>query len=118
MKEAKLKLQRKSRRLIRTRKKLLAAKTRARLTVFRSNNHIYAQIIDDVKGATLVAATEKEIEAGKMNNTQKAEALGKKIAEKALSAKIKNVVFDKGAYRYHGRVKMFAEAARAGGLVF
>lgn len=118
MKAIEKKLKRKARRANRVRRKLLIGKTRARLTVFRSNKYLYAQVIDDNKRVTLASVSEKEIEKSSMNKTQKAEALGAKMAEKALAKKVKEVVFDKGSYRYHGRVKAFAEAARVGGLVF
>lgn len=93
---------------------------RYRLAVFRSNKHIYAQIIDDEKGHTLVAASDlKDLKAGKkLTKTEKAEKVGKILAEKALKLKIKDVFFDRRKYRYHGRVKALAEGARAGGLNF
>ena len=93
-----------------------------RLTVFRSSKQIYAQIIDDVKGATLVSAstlekTQREaLKTGADINAAK--SVGKLIAERAAAAGIKQVVFDRGAYMYHGRVKALAEAAREGGLEF
>lgn len=118
MQEKYIKLKRKQRRATRTRKKIMAQKDRARLAVFRSNKYIYAQIIDDMKGATLVAASEKDLEAKGMTKIQKAEEVGKSIAKKAVTKKITKVVFDKGSYRYHGRVKALAEGARAGGLIF
>lgn len=93
-----------------------------RLSVSRSNGHIYAQVIDDVKGVTLVAASslDKSLKAGLKNGSNKsaASAVGKLVAEKAVKAKIKEVVFDRGGYLYHGRVKALAEAARENGLVF
>lgn len=117
-KEQKIKLQRTVKRKLRTRKKLLAQKTHPRLSVFRSNNYISAQIIDDSKGVTLVSGHEKEVKEKKETPVLRAEALGLFFAEKAKAAKIKKVVFDKGAYKYHGRVKAFAEGARKGGLEF
>lgn len=84
--------------------------------MFRSNANIYAQIIDDSKAKTLIAASSKETKETK--KMEQAQAVGKLIAEKAKTAKIKTVVFDKGAYKFHGRVKALAEAAREGGLVF
>lgn len=95
---------------------------RLRLSVFRSSLHIYVQIIDDVKGSTLVAASsvDKELK-GKLKtgaNIDAAKAVGKLIAERAVSKGIKEVVFDRGAYIYHGRVKALADAAREGGLAF
>ncbi len=118
MNENKIKLKRKTRRLNRVRRKIIARKNgSARLTVFRSNKHIYAQIIDDKKGSTLVSANEKEITAPG-TKILKAEELGRVLAQKAMKKKIKNVVFDKGSYRYHGRIKALAEGARKEGLVF
>ncbi len=112
-----IKSKRRLRRVKRIRAKLLDLKSSPRLCVFRSNNHIYAQIIDDKKGETLVAASDKEIET-KGNKTQLAEELGKKLAQKAIEKKIKSVAFDKGSYKYHGRVKALAEGARKEGLAF
>jgi large subunit ribosomal protein L18 len=93
-----------------------------RLCVFRSNQHIYAQAIDDEKGVTIIAAHEKEIkktDAGdRKGKTALAYGIGKLIAEKALEKKIKKIVFDRGGYKYHGRVKALAEGAREGGLEF
>jgi large subunit ribosomal protein L18 len=88
--------------------------------VFRSNTDIYVQIVDDLKGHTLCAASskEKDIAAVKETKVAKAAMVGKKIAEKAIAAGITSVVFDRGGYLYHGRVKSLAEAAREGGLQF
>ncbi|MET0630767.1 MAG: 50S ribosomal protein L18 [Xanthobacteraceae bacterium] len=99
-----------------------AAGERARLSVFRSSKHIYAQVIDDVKGETLVAASsiEKDMR-GQLKtgaNVEAAKAVGKLVAERAGAKGIKDVVFDRGGYLYHGRVKALAEAAREGGLKF
>ena len=95
---------------------------RPRLAVFRSNNHMYAQIIDDTVGNTLVSAStlEKEIKAEleKTNNVDAAAKLGEVIAKKALDKGIKSVVFDRGGYIYQGKVKALAEAAREAGLKF
>ena len=88
-----------------------------RLCVFRSNNAIYAQLIDDVKGVTLASSSSLELKS-KNNNLEAASAVGKDIATKAKKAKIKTVVFDRGGYLYHGRVKALAEAARENGLEF
>ena len=92
---------------------------RPRLDVFRSAKHIYAQVIDDVKGNTLVSASsvEKDFE-GNGGNVEAAKKIGSKIAERALAKGIEEVVFDRGGYIYHGRVKALAEAAREGGLKF
>ena len=88
-----------------------------RLCVFRSNNAIYAQLIDDVKGVTLASSSSLELKL-KANNIETASKVGKDNAEKAKKAKIKAVVFDRGGYLYHGRVKALAEAARENGLEF
>jgi large subunit ribosomal protein L18 len=100
----------------------LAARGRARLSVFRSSKHIYAQLIDDVKGTTLVAASSLEKpmrESAKSGaNIAAAKAVGKLIAERAKEKGIKNVVFDRGGYLYHGRIKALADAARESGLNF
>lgn len=117
-KEDKIKRIRIERRKQRTRKKLLSQKTWPRLSVFRSNVSIYAQIIDDSKGATIVSAHEKELTLKDGTRISKAENLGELIAKKAIEKKITQVVFDKGGYRYHGRVKSFADGARKGGLQF
>ena len=106
------------------RKVKLAAGTsgRARLSVFRSSKHIYAQLIDDVKGATLAAASslEKPMREGAKTgaNIAAAKAVGKLIAERAKEKGIKDVVFDRGGYLYHGRVKALGDAAREAGLQF
>ena len=91
-----------------------------RLSVFRSGRHIYAQLIDDRAGLTIVTAStnEKEGKAPKTWNVEAATGVGKKIAERALDKGVKRVVFDRGGYIYHGRVKALAEAARASGLEF
>jgi len=115
--EEKIKKARKARRALRIRNKIQSVSTAPRLTVFRSNKHIYAQVIDDIKGKTLVSVSEKEVDV-KNTKTEKAKVVGMKLAEKAKAIKIKNVVFDKGAYKYHGRVKALAEGAREGGLQF
>ena len=88
-----------------------------RLCVFRSNTGIYAQLIDDVKGVTLLSSSSLELKL-KSNNLETASAVGKDIATKAKKAKIKTVVFDRGGYLYHGRVKALADAARENGLEF
>lgn len=105
-----------ARRLTRIRKKIAFVSDRPRLTVYRSNTNIYAQIIDDSKAKTLVSASSKEIKADK--KIDQAAAVGKLIAEKAVKAKVKTVVFDKGEYKFHGRVKALADGAREGGLIF
>jgi large subunit ribosomal protein L18 len=100
----------------------LAGSGRARLSVFRSSKHIYAQVIDDVKGVTLAAASslEKEMRAaGKTGaNVEAAKSVGKLVAQRAIEKGVKDVVFDRGGYLFHGRVKALADAAREGGLKF
>ena len=104
------------------RKVKLAARGRARLTVFRSSKHIYAQLVDDDKGITLVSASslEKPMREGGTKGTNKdaATTVGKLIAQRAAEKGIKEAVFDRGGYLYHGRVKALADAAREGGLDF
>lgn len=90
---------------------------RPRLVVFRSLAHIEAQLIDDVKGHTLVAVSDRQLKA-KGTKTERATAVGVALAEQAKAKKIINVVFDRGGFQYHGRVKALAEAARTGGLKF
>lgn len=108
----------KLRRKIRTRKKIKGLKDRPRLSVFRSNRYIYAQLIDDESGKTLLGVTEKYLEDKNKLKTMRAKNLGLFLAKKALLKKIKRVVFDRGGSSYHGRVKAFAEGAREGGLEF
>jgi large subunit ribosomal protein L18 len=99
------------------RKKINGTTERPRLSVFRSNTGIYAQIIDDVKQVTIAAASTTEL--GKKNlNQENAKNVGKKIAEKAKAAGVETIVFDRNGYLYHGNVKAFAEGAREGGLKF
>ena len=104
------------------RKIKLAARGRARLSVFRSSKHIHAQLIDDEKGVTVAAASslEKKMREGAKTgaNIEAAKAVGKLIAERAKEKGIKDVVFDRGGYLYHGRIKALADAAREGGLNF
>jgi large subunit ribosomal protein L18 len=97
-----------------------AATGRARLTVFRSSKHIYAQVIDDLKGATLAAASslEKDMRSKTGANVDAAKAVGKLVAQRAIEKGVKSVVFDRGGYLYHGRIKALADAAREGGLQF
>lgn len=103
---------------LRVRKKVNGTAERPRLSVFRSNKAIYCQLIDDLKGHTIAAAgsTEASITAG--SKSEKAVAVGKLIAERAKAAGVESVVFDRGGYLYHGRVKSLAEGAREGGLQF
>ena len=97
-----------------------AATGRARLSVHRSSKHIYAQVIDDLKGATLAAASslEKDMRGKTGANVDAAKAVGKLVAQRAVENGVKDVVFDRGGYRYHGRIKALADAAREGGLQF
>ncbi len=109
------------RRHLRVRLKVVGTSERPRLAVFRSLNHIYSQVIDDSKGRTLVAVSSLSPELkgkGKGGKKAAAEAVGKALAERAMKAGIKAVVFDRGGYRYHGRVLALADAARKGGLSF
>ena len=91
---------------------------RPRLSVFRSNTGMYAQVIDDSKGVTIASVSSKELGKSKMTKTAAAEAIGTLIAKKATEKGVEEVVFDRGSYLYHGRVKALAEAARKGGLKF
>lgn len=116
--EEKISKIRKNRRKLRTRKKIILNKSFPRLTVFRSNSKFYAQIIDDSKGRTLISVSEKELKDIKGTKVDRSMSLGEIMAKKALDKKIKQVIFDKGSYRYHGRVRAFAEGARKGGLEF
>ena len=104
----------------RIRKKIAGTGVKPRLSVFRSNTEIYAQIIDDESGKTLASASskEKDIVAQKVNKTEKSKLVGASIARKASDLGLKNVVFDRSGYLYHGRVKAVAEAAREAGLEF
>ena len=106
----------KTRRLTRIRKKIAFVSDRPRLTVFRSNANIYAQIIDDAKAKTVVSANSKEVTA--KQKTEQAVEVGKLIAQKAKEKKVTRVVFDKGSYKFHGRVKALADGAREAGLQF
>jgi large subunit ribosomal protein L18 len=111
------------RRHVRLRKKISGTTERPRLSVFRSLHHIYAQIIDDIQGVTLVSASTVEPEirqqiTGNGGNIEAAKMIGVLIAQKALEKGIKQVVFDRGGQIYHGRVKALATAAREGGLEF
>ena len=97
-----------------------AATGRARLTVFRSSKHIYAQVIDDLKGSTVAAASslEKDMRSKTGANVDAAKAVGKLVAQRAIEKGVKSVVFDRGGYLYHGHIKALADAAREGGLQF
>lgn len=103
----------------RIRKKVRGTAERPRLSVYRSNKAIYVQLIDDVKGNTLVSANSLDPSiSGDVAKSEQAKAVGKLLAEKAKAENIQNIVFDRGGYLYHGRVKSLAEGAREGGLVF
>jgi large subunit ribosomal protein L18 len=104
----------------RLRRKVRGTPERPRLSVFRSLHHIYAQVIDDLAGRTLVSASsnEKSARVGGGGNLQGAKAVGRLVAERAKDKGIRQVVFDRGGYLYHGRVKALADAAREGGLEF
>lgn len=107
------------RRKLRTRRKLQrpVASGRLRLSVFRSSRHIYAQLIDSERGHTVVEANSKSLKLSG-NKTLQAKAVGQALAERATAAGFRDVIFDRGAYKYHGRVKALAEGAREGGLNF
>lgn len=102
----------------RIRRKVRGTTERPRLAVYRSLNHIYAQVIDDERGQTLASAstTEKDLRTGSGGNVEAAQRVGRTIAERALAAGIGQVVFDRGGYLYHGRVKALTDAAREAGL--
>ena len=99
---------------------LEGTESRPRLAVFRSNNHIYAQVIDDASWRTLATAStvEKELRSSSSTKTQEAASVGKLVAERAKSAGVERVVFDRAGFRYHGRIKSLADAAREAGLDF
>lgn len=103
---------------MRIRKRVAGTVERPRLCVFRSSRHIYAQIIDDTKGETIVSASTLDVDGLENANKDAAAAIGKEVAKRALGKDIKAVVFDRNGYLYHGRVKALAEAAREAGLNF
>jgi len=113
---------RRARRQRRVRAKIKGTAERPRLNVFRSARHIFAQIIDDAKGHTLVAAStldqDVRAQAAMMKKRDESKAVGKLLAQRALAKGLKQVVFDRGGYQYHGRVKALADGAREGGLEF
>ncbi len=114
------KTDRRERLRFRIRKTISGTSERPRLAVFRSNKEIYAQLIDDVNGKTIAAASsrDKDIDVSKSNKTEAANLVGKAIAKKAIKAGVESIAFDRGGYLYHGRVKSLAEGAREGGLKF
>jgi large subunit ribosomal protein L18 len=115
------KLKRRTRIRLRIRKKITGTAENPRVAVFRSNKQIYVQVIDDQSGVTLLSASskEKEVDSKKgIKKTEQAALVGKMLAEKCREKGITSVVFDRGGYKYHGRVKSLADAAREGGLKF
>ncbi|MEM9753768.1 MAG: 50S ribosomal protein L18 [Planctomycetota bacterium] len=118
MEANKRKTLRRSRRKTGLRKRLYGTPDKPRLSVFRSSKHVYAQVIDDVSGKTLVAASSVAGKLDKGGNIEAAAAVGKDLAEKAKAAGVETVAFDRNGFKYHGRVKAFADAAREGGLKF
>ncbi|MGQ0641604.1 MAG: 50S ribosomal protein L18 [Gemmatimonadaceae bacterium] len=108
-------VERRARRHLRVRKRVNGTPERLRLVVFRSLKHIYAQLVDDVANRTLASVSDSDLTGKK---AERATAVGKRIAEKAKSAGVSKVVFDRAGYRYHGRVKALADGARQGGLEF
>ena len=108
------------RRKNRTRYKLKKVTNRKRLTVFKSNNHLYAQVINDEKGITLASASsmEKSLRGSKKTKKELAEKIGTEIAKRCIESGVKEVAFDKGKYKYHGIIKLLADAARTAGLNF
>jgi large subunit ribosomal protein L18 len=122
MDKAKQKRQARQRRHARVRRHVLGTSERPRLNVFRSLKHIHAQVIDDTLGHTLVSASTVDAEVcaklGDQDKTAQAALVGQTLAERALAAGIEQVVFDRGGYKYHGRVKALADAARKAGLRF
>lgn len=122
MNSQKLKQVRRLRRRRHVRRKVVGSAERPRLTVFRSSKHIYAQLIDDLNGRTLAAANSNSPDLRKSaaygGNVKAAQAVGKRLAEIAKERGISKAAFDRGHYRYHGRIKALADAAREGGLQF
>jgi len=109
---------RKNRRQARVRAKISGTAARPRLNVFRSNKGMYLQLIDDAAGKTLASAHVKEVKGKGLKKTEISALLGKLLADKAIALGVKEVVFDRSSYRYHGRVKAVADAAREQGLIF
>jgi large subunit ribosomal protein L18 len=122
MKSVKLKAKRYLSRKSRVRAKLSGTAARPRLSVFRSNNHIYGQLIDDEGGTTLVSASDlvlgKKLKTAGKKKTEISQEAGEELAKKARVKKIKEVVFDRNGFKFHGRIKAFAQGAREGGLKF
>ena len=123
MDKSKHKSKRRQRRRAEIRHRVIGTPQRPRLSVYKSLNHFYAQVIDDLAGKTLAAASSRlgkkgGTAEGKTGNAASAASVGTKLAEKAKAAGVKAVVFDRGGFKFHGRVKAFADAARKGGLEF
>lgn len=120
MKRIENKIVRRARRKRGIRKNLLGVSGRPRLSVFRSAKHIYAQLIDDLSGRTLAAAStvDKDFSGERGSNRNAAESVGARLAERAKAVGVAEVIFDRNGFRYHGRVKALADAARKGGLKF
>ncbi len=114
----KIKRAKRQKRAKRTRAKIFGTAKRPRLSIFRSNKHLYAQLIDDEKGKTLASAHDYEIKKTDKGKAKSASLVGQLIAKKAADIKIDEVIFDKGGYKYHGIVKALAEGAREAGLKF
>lgn len=120
MDKSKHKAKRRARRVTGQRKRIAGAPDRPRLAVYKSLNHIYAQVIDDLAGRTLASASSRDasLALAKTGNAAAAAAVGAALAEKAKGAGVSTVVFDRAGFRYHGRIKALADAARKGGLKF
>ncbi|MFG0293617.1 MAG: 50S ribosomal protein L18 [Phycisphaerales bacterium JB065] len=120
MDRQKRKAVRRSRRRVGIRRKISGTPARPRLAVYRSLNHIYVQVIDDINGRTIASAStrDKDISSSNSGNTEAAALVGKQIAEKAKAAGITAVAMDRSGFKYHGRIKALADAAREGGLQF
>jgi len=114
----KTKIKKRQQRAKRTRAKISGSAKRPRLSVFRSNKHVYAQLINDEKSVTLASASDLDLKSGSKKKLELAMAVGQLIAKKAAELKISSVIFDKGGYRYHGIIKALADGAREGGLKF
>lgn len=119
MRSKEIKAKRYNQRKNRVRAKIIGTEARPRLSVFRSNTHIYGQIINDESGKTLVSFSDIKIKKeAKMTKTMMATQVGEEVAKKAIAKKVTTVVFDRNGFMYHGRIKALAEGARKGGLVF
>ncbi|HEX7009929.1 MAG TPA: 50S ribosomal protein L18 [Phycisphaeraceae bacterium] len=118
MDKNKLKTVRRSRRKAGIRKRVIGTPDRPRLTVYRSQKHLYAQVIDDMAGRTLASASTLQADLPKGGNVEAAKEVGKILAQKAREAGVEQVRFDRNGFKYHGRVKALADAAREGGLRF